>query len=181
MLALVAAVAGLSGALCAQGATPEREPGSGSAKVATSGNHSELIETIPIRRRIGRWRTTMALAPPRLPRLRETDRLRVSAVGAVAREPVVGDHPGAADPLEIGVQARDPLVVRDCHVGLRVASHAEPAALRQLEQHELAVGAPVFEERPPAPLGGDAALELGRSQASRRARHGVSLSGAAAT
>ena len=74
-LAVVATAAG--GALCAQGASVERAPGS--AKVATSGNYSERIDTIPIRKRIRRWHTAMVLAPPELPRLRATDRLRISA------------------------------------------------------------------------------------------------------
>jgi hypothetical protein len=62
------------------GDAASRQPGGGAVAVATTGQRSELIKTIPVTRTPGAEpRVVMSLAPGRLPSLNDGDRLRVSA------------------------------------------------------------------------------------------------------
>lgn len=60
--------------------------GTGSVDGATTGNNSELVETIPITERVGPLRTVMRLAPAAMPGFREGDELRVSAEVSVTTD-----------------------------------------------------------------------------------------------
>lgn len=82
--ALLAALLGLTAAFAAAQASsvqPKPEPRDRDVvRVATSGNHSERIEKLPITKRRGAEnRVVMSLGPNKLPRLRRGDRLRTSA------------------------------------------------------------------------------------------------------
>ncbi len=71
----------VAGALLAPapaGAAPLEEPPK--AELATTGNDSELIESVPIAKQAGtRERVAMSLGPDQLARIERDDRLRVSA------------------------------------------------------------------------------------------------------
>jgi hypothetical protein len=68
----------LSGAAIALAHAGQAEPPE--VRVATTGNHSERLKTLPIARRAGRdQRVVMSMGPGRLPNLATGDRLRVTA------------------------------------------------------------------------------------------------------
>jgi hypothetical protein len=78
--ALGGSLALLSWAVTAAGEPPSRSSSGHRVKAATTGNNSELVQTIPIARRRGKKASVvMSLPLSRLPRLGRGDRLRVSA------------------------------------------------------------------------------------------------------
>ena len=81
-------------------------------------------------------------------------------VGAVAGEAVVGDDPGTADPVELGVQARDRLVAGDPDVGVLLAPDRDPLAGASIVSYLRAVAVAMDDERLAFALELDLALEL---------------------
>ena len=80
-VALAVAVATLAGAWASTaGAGGSKAGGDGVVTIATTGDRSELRETVPISRRArGKARVAMSLPPRKMPSLTEGDRLRVTA------------------------------------------------------------------------------------------------------
>jgi hypothetical protein len=78
-LTAVAASSPAAGGSPGAGARDARRPAAGRVLFATSGNRSELRETVPIaRRKWAKKRVVMSLGPHKLPSLRAGDALRVS-------------------------------------------------------------------------------------------------------
>jgi hypothetical protein len=79
-----ALAAGLAGASAGASEEGERDP---RVRVATTGNQSERIETMPITRAVGaEKRVVMSLGPGRLPDLMRGDRVRITAELGVTTE-----------------------------------------------------------------------------------------------
>src|SRR3954451_5278452 len=80
----------------------------------------------------------------------------------VARQPVVSDRPVRADPLELGVHARDLVVPAKADVGGGAAPDGEPRrARRERDDALLPVAVAEDEERVASPFGGELLLQLG--------------------
>lgn len=138
----------VTGAL-ALGPSADASAGAGRATapkvfVSTSGQHSELVETVPITRRAGaKKRVVMSLAPSKLPDLRRRDQLKVTAEVQVTldcffRQPrCVGPRPYSYSPVvatklvlaggerTTGGAGAIPLTSRKRHVCLAGIPHRE--------------------------------------------------------
>ena len=111
-------------------------------------------------------RKTTVVAPnrsssPSAIRRRPGDPLAIQE-GAVAREPVVGDRPFAADALDLGVQPGDLLVLVEADVDLGAAADGDPLAALLEREDPLAVRRPPEQERQAEALGLEPRGELGR-------------------
>src|SRR4029077_1354346 len=81
---------------------------------------------------------------------------------SVPRESVIGYHPFRAHPVKLGMKARDLLVENEADVGLIVTADTECPPIREVTQHLAARPVPILQERPPAALELDSALEFVR-------------------